>query len=395
MPIWESQLQCDPRNDKLKENFHNFALILENHAYCEGKFRFNEFSNKAMFDGIPVTDVVEGDILRWLCAEFKFGGNQPKVLTRAIDQVSRLSKYDELKEWLVSLPDWDKTPRLNKWLIDWCGAEESATTAWIGYVTIMQLAVRAINPGVQARYVTVLEGPENIGKTRAIKILGDPWTRTFDISMENKEAHMAIQGVWLSELSELDTLRKTAETRLKSFISQTEDTYIPKYANHAVVHPRRTVFMGTTNEDIYLPGMGNTRFLPVKTKSFNLPALKANRDQLISEAIHVYLRDPQTEWWQVPGVLQESIAQARDARRVVNVYEGELSRWLDGGNGGHYMDRVTWRDIATGFLAMDSPQHWKDRSLQGQIAQALRSLGWTPSNQRINKIKTRCWVRSQ
>lgn len=392
---WDALLQLDSRNDRVKENFHNFSVILEHDPAFVGKFRFNEFLNKAMFDDFPVNDTIKRSILKWLCSEYGFSGNQPNNLGRAIEQVADLSTYDSLIEWIMALPAWDQIPRLNRWLTDWCGAEESAYTQWVGFATIMQMTARALAPGCMARYVTVFEGPEDIGKTRAIRILGQPWTRTFDISMESKEAHIAIQGVWVAELAELDTLRRTTETRLKSFISQTEDTYVPKYANHAVVYPRRTVFMGTTNEETYLPGLGNTRFLPVKTHSFDLKGLAGNRDQLIAEAKEMLLHNPTIPWWQVPESIRGDVQEAREERRVMNVYEAELSLWLDGAMGHERLDRVTWRDVAKGFLGMDTPEHWKDKNLQMQISQALKACGWKHTIRRINKVRTNCWVRSE
>lgn len=390
---WTNDLNLSADGQRAKETFYNFTVILENDEAFEGKFRFDEFLNKAMFDDYPVSDVVESDILAHLCREYGFGGNQPKTLTRAIQQVANLSRYDSLIEWIRGLPAWDQTPRLSRWLVDWCGAEESAYTDWMGYATIMQMTARAMSPGCMARFVPVFEGPEGVGKTRAIRVLGSPWTRTFDMSMDSKEAHMAIQGIWLAELAELDTLRKTTETRLKSFISQTEDAYIPKYANNAVIYPRRTMFIGTTNEETYLPGTGNTRFLPIKTPAFNLEALTNNRDQLIAEARDILLHNPTIKWWEPPDSVHDEVKAARESRRLINVYEAELSRWLDGDGGGKSYDRVTWKEIAKSFLGMDSPEHWKDQGLQKQIAQALKALGWVNSVQKINKKSTRCWIR--
>ena|SRR2546428_14071483 len=86
-------------------------------------------------------------------------------------------------------------------------------------------------------------------------------------------------------------------------------------------------------------------------------------------------------------------AAARDARRVVNAYEAELSDWLynrrgEGSNGAP----TTWREIAEDCLRIERPEGWKDRSLQMQIGQAMRALGWTSVSVRHGKVVTRLWV---
>lgn len=397
---WKDDLQLG-QNKQPKENFHNFAMILENDPAFSANFRFDEFLNKPMFDDYPISDAAEANILRWLCEEYGFSGNYPKRLTHAIEQVARLAPYDPLYDWLKSLPEWDGTERLENWLVDWCGAEDTPVTRWIGYATIMQMVARAINPGCEARFVTVLEGEENIGKTRAIKILGRPWTRPFDMSMDTKEAHMIIQGVWLAELSELETIKKSTEGKLKSFISRTEDSYIPKFYNHAVVYLRRTVFIGSTNDNTYLPGIGNTRWLPVKTTIFDLEALEANRDQLIAEARDKFTCTPSIRWWEIPEHIVDGIGQTRDDRRVINPYENELARWLDGGPGakgthyevGKYRTAVTWTHIAEGFLGIEKRENWANSSVMNQIIQALRALGWEPGRDTFDGKRDRCWKR--
>jgi hypothetical protein len=394
-----------------KETFYNLSMILQHDPEWKSRLRFDSFLNTSMIDGLPVDDIAEMRIAESVGKKYGFGGNNPKVLTRAIHAASSTDTYDSLQEWIYSLPEWDGTSRIRNWMVECCGAPETPLTGWISYVTIMQMIARAKTPGCMARLVPVWEGPENKGKTSAIMMLGDPWSMTFDMSMDSKEAHMAIQGCWVAELSELDTLRKTTETRLKSFISQIKDSYVPKYANYRVDHPRRTVFFGTTNEDNYLPGQtGNTRWLPVRTEWFDLDKLSACREQLFAEATSIFKETPDVEWWQQPSIIEADLAAERDDRRMPNVYEDELRDWLNGESiprkrkydydGRPISDPpqikyeyVTWPDIAEYYLQLDSREKWGNKMLQSQISAAIQALGWRRGKTKRDGKKTKCWRR--
>jgi hypothetical protein len=391
----EDILQVDTRG-KAKETFYNMSMILQHHPEWKGRFGFDSFFTNIIFDGEPITDTKEERIAEWLGYNYGFGGNNPKWLTRGIHAASTVRTYDSLQDWIGSLPKWDGKNRLDTWMMDCCGSPQNDLTAWIGYVTIMQMIARARTPGCMARLVTIFEGPENKGKTSCIHALGNPWSMTFDMSMDSKEAHMAVHGCWVAELAELDTLRKTTETRLKSFVSQTKDTYIPKFANHKISHLRRTVFIGTTNEDNYLPGQtGNTRWLPIKTLWFDIERIQAEREQLFSEAIAIFEGTPDIQWWEEKESICHLLAAARDDRRIVNVYEDPMQAWLDGTDrydGTHKRD-ITFQEIATEYLQADSPQAWKDPMMQRQIREALRAIKWRPSRVTRNGRQVRGWVR--
>lgn len=398
-------LQVDSKG-RPKETFFNMSMILQRHDEWTGRLSFDEFRNTMLLDNVVVTDTTEHRIAEWMGKTYGFGGNHARVITRAIHAASTTQTFDSLQTWISKLPVWDGNSRIHSWMVECCGAEDTPLTHWISYVTIMQMVARAKTPGCMARFVPVFEGPENRGKTRCIKLLGDPWSMTFDMSMDNKEAHMAMAGCWVAELAELDTLRKTTETRLKSFISQQDDTYLPKYSNNRVSHPRRTVFFGTTNESNYLPSeQGNTRWLPIGTEWFDLERIESEREQLFAEAIAMFEAIPDIKWWEEPEEIKDTITEARDDRRIINVYEDPLMRWLDGrSESGGPRDHVTWSEIADEFLGLDKKE-WKDKSLQWQITQALKAHGWKPRRTYIEsvdmssidgrrgKVQKRVWVR--
>lgn len=399
-------LQYDAKGKKVLENFYNMSLILENHKCWQGKIRFDSFRNRPMLDNNPVNDTTEFRILEWLGKHYQFGGNKRNVLSDAIKSVASKNEYDALLEWIDKLPKWDGIQRMDTWMIDLCGSEDCDYSRWVSKVTLLQMMNRALNPGCIARLIPIWNGAENQGKSTAVALLGGEWATTLKVTLESKEAHMAIHGYWIAELEELDTLYKTSEARLKAFLTNTSDHYVPKYSNHSVDYPRRTVFIGTTNDSDYLRGLtGNTRFLPINTGTFDLEAMKNSRDQLLSEAKAWLLENPEQPWWNEPDNLRPIIKGERESRRVLNVYEDDLKRFLAGEGGDNcfdnsrsndykvpktnYLYRTTLEDIFVLYMKIDSKEKWKDTSLQRQVTEALKALGWY----RKKSNSTNWWLR--
>jgi predicted P-loop ATPase len=216
---------------------------------------------------------------------------------------------------------------------------------------------------------------------------------------------MMLQGAWVAELSELDTLSRTEEPRLKAFITMREDSYIPKYSNFRQRTQRRAIFIGTTNEPTFLKGLsGNTRYLPLQLPlPIDLAQFCAMRTQLFAEALLYYHAHPD-DWWQLSPDALDTARDEREQRRVESVYEHPLHEWLEYGRFAEVVfdqgtpvsfvkEETSWPEIARWFLKLDTPEKWKDRSLQMQIASALKGLGWAVKQARRNGRNMKIWQK--
>ena len=67
--------------------------------------------------------------------------------------------FDELKDWIDALPDWDGVARLDGWLATYGGADTEAHAAeylaLVGAKYVMQALNRALHPGAKADYSLV------------------------------------------------------------------------------------------------------------------------------------------------------------------------------------------------------------------------------------------------
>jgi hypothetical protein len=393
---WFAILLVNTRGEP-HQNAFNIGTVLRHHQDWQGAFWWDAVRMRAMVHAEPLSDKIVTEIAIWLGAVIKMSISNLRLLERCILARCQDTPKDLLQEWILGLPPWDKTPRLKTWLAQCAGTETTDYGQHVSATLPVSMVARAMEPGVLYRHVVILEGPEELKKSTLVRALGgDEWTVELSIGLESKEAHMMLLGAWVAELPELDTVSRTEDSRLKAFFTMRRDSYIPKFSNHRVDYERRTIFVGTTNEAVYLKGQtGNSRFLPVKvTKLIDVDALLKDREQIFAEALAYYRAHPD-DWWKMSVAAEAEAVERREERRVASIYEDDLRQWLD-----HPTDEtmpgvrlaprqeVTWAEIAEQFLRIDK-EKWKDSNLQRQIAAALRGIGWEP-----DRVKTRrFWKR--
>jgi hypothetical protein len=404
-PDWRLQLAAK-KSGGLIQDVRNISLILEHADFWRGQLWWDEVGSRPMFGQTRIDEDALVKIGRWFGTEEALSITNLRMLERCVLSQCRANRHDLLQAWLHQLPPWDHTPRLTTWLTDIAGVEATAYGQDVSRMLLLSMVARAMDPGCICRYVVILEGPEEVGKSTLVQALAsEAWYVVLSIGLETKDAHMMLQNAWVAEMAELDSLTRTEETRLKAFITMRQDSYIPKYSNFRESHARRAIFVGTTNDESYLKGQtGNTRFLPVKiTKQIDIEGFGFVREQLFAEALQVYRTAP--EWWQMSSEGAAAAVEERERRRVVNVYEQPLHEWLEYGrfatpvyDEGHAVTFVpgetSWKELAQWFLLLKTPEAWKDQGLQKQVATALKTLGWHQAIIWRQGRTTRLWQKS-
>jgi hypothetical protein len=402
-PPWQAQLMVNKNGDPTM-NYGNIGLLLAHHPHWAGAWWWDSIRSVPMYQASPLTEELLGEVAQWFCITTRMALTTTKPLRDCILVECHRHPRDLLAEGLRALPAWDGVSRLPHWLHDVAETRNDAYGQAVARILPLSLVARALDPGCLYRWVVILEGAENTGKSRLVRALAGPeWYVELTTSLENKESHMTIQGAWVAELAELDSLSRTEESRLKAFITHRDDSWVPKYSNLRVTVPRRTVLVGTTNDHAYLKGQtGNTRFLPIQTGAIDVALFDAMREQLFAEALSVYQAHPLT-WWPLPEDAMVDAVRAREDRRVLNVYENPLREWLDSKRfrETYFRDNepvqfvaheTSWQEIAQYFLKMERPEQWKDYGLQRQIIAALKSLGWDHTTHRRNGRPQKLWV---
>jgi predicted P-loop ATPase len=144
----------------------------------------------------------------------------------------------------------------------------------------------------------------------------------------SKDAAMQTRGVWIIELSELDSLSHSDVARIKAFMSRTTDRFRPPYGMRLVESPRQCVFAGTVNHGTYLRDeTGGRRFWPVACGQIDVDALARDRDQLWAEAKTRF--ESGAVWWLETADLVRMASDQQIERYEGDPWEEVIAPWLE------------------------------------------------------------------
>lgn len=301
---------------------------------------------------------------------------------QAVDMRAHELAHHPVREFLDGLT-WDGTSRVRAWLSTYLGAEATPYTNGIGTMFLVAMVARIFKPGCKADYMLVLEGEQGTMKSTACRILGGEWySDNLPDIMSGKDVQQHLAGKWLVELSELSALSKAEDTALKSFISRQTETYRPAYARREVHQPRQCIFIGTTNKRTYLRDeTGARRYWPVRTGAIDSAGLGRDREQLLAEAVELYLAGERS--WPDQDFELEHIKPEQEARQEPDAWEEVIAGWLVG------RFDVTITEVAKEALVLEFARI--DRSTQLRIAGIMLKLGWESLGK--PKAGRRPWMR--
>ncbi|WP_329768241.1 VapE domain-containing protein [Stenotrophomonas muris] len=294
---------------------------------------------------------------------------------KAVMSLCTENRFDSLLDHLESLPVWDGVPRLDSWLIDYCGADASPYVREAGATWLVAALVRAYEPGTKFDYMPVLLGGQGVGKSTALRIIaGDDFfsDASFLGARDAREVLEVTRGIWILECAELDGMGKRDVSALKATIARQTDTGRPAYARCAVTVPRRYVVAGTTNEERFLlDPTENRRFWPIAVGLIDLEGLRAVRDQLIAEALARYRSGDYR--LTLFGDAATGAKEAQAERRVVD--DGYVERLENLGPTGKRDGRWIVTNEAV-YRHLDIPIKDRCGAVPRKVREAMTALGW-------------------
>ena len=219
------------------------------------------------------------------------------MVGRGIQVVARENPMHPVCGYLNAL-NWDRTPRLDTWLTRYLGVEDSPYVRAVGSRFPISAVARVFVPGCQADHMLILEGPQGILKSSALRALaGAPWFTDRISNLGSKDSSMEVAGKWFIEMSEFDALTRATNSAIKSFTTRRNERFRPPYGKHVVERPRQCVFVGSINPiGGYLGDpTGARRVWPVACGAIDLEALVRDRDQLWAEVVVRFQAGDR--WW--------------------------------------------------------------------------------------------------
>ena len=355
---WISKLQLNSSSGLPLKTIKNVRVVLENDPQLKGRIRLNLFANK-LYGIAPLPWELrnkEEGMFEWIERDYaglkgyiesilQFSSDD-KIET-ALAQTAAKQAFDPVVDYLESL-EWDGNPRLDTLFIDYLGSDDTPYTRAVTRKAFTAAVARAMVPGIKFDNMTVIQGPQGIGKSTLLKKMGKDWFSDSVNTVEGKEAAELLQGVWIIEIGELGAYSKADVRLVKLFLSKCDDQYRAAYAHVTEKHPRRCVFFGTTNDLEYLRDTsGNRRFWPItcmvqKPKKSVFENLDNEIDQIWAEAV---LR------WRLgePLYLSQELEKEADKRRAAHMEQDPLQGQIES------------------FIEQPIPEDWGNWSLERRL----------------------------
>lgn len=363
---------------------------------------YDEFHDRMLVAGHPInqwagelSDAVTVMLRQFLINEFGFDPGKENIADAAT-QLCLENRFDPIVDYLGGLT-WDKTPRIDKWLTTYLGAEDNEFNNAIGRLALTAAVRRVRKPGCKFDYILTFEGIEGSLKSTSIVTLAgiENFSDQTILTASDKEQQELVRGAWLYEIADLAGMRRADVEKIKAFASRTHDRARPAYGRRRVDAPRRCIFIATTNEDEYLQSQtGNRRFWPVKTGTVDIEALRRDRDQLWAEAASIEAKGGELV---LPKDLWAKASDAQDERRHHDPWDDTLA----GVQGRIYKNeetgieelRISSDELLKVYLELPPGKTQNTEAMR--LRRVMRRLGWTgPKKLRFGDATKRGYSRT-
>ena len=289
-----------------------------------------------------------------------------EIAGQAVQTAARDHPFHPVRAYLDCLT-WDGVERLDRWLSTYLGVADTEYSRAVGFRRMISAVARIFQPGAKADCCLILEGPQGIRKSTALRTLAGEYFTDELADLGTKDAAMQTRGVWTIELSELDSLSNSEVARIKAFMSRTTDRFRPPYGMRLVESPRQCVFAVTFNHSTYLRDeTGGRRFWPVTCGRIDVEALARDRDQLWAEAKARF--DAGAAWWLESAELVQMASDEQFQRYEGDPWEEIIGPWLE------VRSSVSVSEVLQKCL--EKPQAMWTQSDKNRAARCLRALGW-------------------
>jgi predicted P-loop ATPase len=237
-----------------------------------------------------------------------------------------------------------------------------------------------MKPGEKVDTVLCLEGAQGLGKSTALRVLASPWFCDSKIDIANKDSWALAAEFWLIELAEAEGMTRAQAEALKGFFSKRDDTYRPPYGRTNATTLRRALFAVTTNAQRFLrfDPTGYRRFWPVTCGKLDLAALRADRDQILAEAVAAYRAGEL--WYFFPNTPEGQLAEAAARRREETIGEASqeiITDWLLAMPPEKRPKQIKVSELLTDPNVFGLQRHQLSRNREMEVADALRALGFS------------------
>jgi predicted P-loop ATPase len=333
---WRPKLILDGKK-KPRPVLANAATALREAPEWKGVLGYDEFADQTMmlqpapwieerqdWQRRPWTDIDDIRATEWMQRNGIF--IKDRDVAQAVQMVAAENTYNPPKDYLDGL-SWVGESRLETLLPQIFGAEPTPYVVAALRCFLIGAVARVYEPGCKMDTMLVLEGPQGIRKSTAVRELFGDTNFTDDMSeFGTKDASITAGSAWCIEIAELSAMvgRRKENEVIKAFITRREDNFRPPYGRRNIKRRRHCVLVGTTNADDWMrDDTGGRRYWPIRCGEIDVELLKTNRDQIWAEAVALYRLGPNEggAWWFTDEGLMEMTRAEQQARSAVDPWE--------------------------------------------------------------------------
>jgi putative DNA primase/helicase len=254
-----------------------------------------------------------------------------KTLDKHLDSIAWNKAYHPVVESLASKP-WDGVARMDNFIATLKTKDQEFSYSIIRRWMISAIAACHSKTGFSAQGVLVLQGIQNLGKTRWVKSL-DPIgcgavQEALIIDPSNKDSVITASQCWIAELGELDaTFKKADIARLKSFITNSVDIVrFPYNARNSYLN-RRSVFVATVNDSEFLvDDTGNRRWWTIEVESIDF-SQAWDMQQVWAEVYHIWKTENEKTWLSETEL--HNLNKVNEQHELIDPYEEKFLALFD------------------------------------------------------------------
>lgn len=295
--------------------------------------RWNEMALAIEIDGRPWTD---NDTANARIALEQSGASDPEkpMPNGDIEQRARAlaKEYHPVAEYLAELPPWDGVPRVDGLWVRYFGAEDCDLNRKLGACFALGAVRRVLEPGCKLDMMPILYGSQGEFKSSGLSALvGDApfFTDAAPGFGHRSENAMTLTGCWVWEIAEMQGMDRADQNAVKAFVTRREDDVLLPYARAKARLKRRSVTIGTTNDEACLNDPTGSRRHPViAIGTVDRDGLARDRDAFWAEALY-RVRAGEPHWLSREDERKMSERNADNHTRVDEEMTLALEAWFE------------------------------------------------------------------
>lgn len=440
----------EDKNGKPIKCIENLEKILTSplFEYDYGLIEYDDFTQNFVINKKPLASVVDWSIgiQSWIARKFKL--DFPKTDVR--DKVEFIA-YDKkhvniAREYMLSclsIPDSGKQQadfwgsgrsgpgpafqRLCTEVLDLSNPDlhpnysPEIREAYEGFLWfwLQGVAARACVPGCKMEIVLNIFGSQGIGKSLFFRELcPDPAWFTDSIQdsivgggQNNRDELMKLHAKIIVEMPELNPIKrggKSADDKLKQFISAQVDNMRRPYGHDSVDYPRSCALAGTSNNrDVYRDSTGARRFVsidhgnvPIRVGDQDNGTLDRIRNELWGEVVRSFKRGELDLHGSkllvaIPPALRAMQNCINDGHRFEEIGIQDTIDWMSD------KSRITWNEVISFAKTVPGLRDAKESMIMAMVRKELATHSHFEFKKRCTRTdadgkreKTNCWVNT-